>query len=613
MDLLTKTKSLPTRPGVYLMKDAEGRILYVGKAKNLRARVRTYFRPGADGRVHVQFLMARVADIEWLITDSEKEALILENNLIKKHRPKYNVSLRDDKTYLSLRLSVQEPFPRLDAVRRIKKDGALYFGPYSSGRDLRETTALLLKIFPLRQCSGKEFCTSARPCIYHQTRGCRSPCCGEIGEADYKKMVDEVILFLRGRDTKLVTRLQDEMAAAAQAERFEDAARLRDTLRAVDATLERQKAVTRDAVDRDVVGMVREGAEAQIAVLVVRAGALIGRRGYYLSDLLDDDPAVVGEFLRRYYGEDRIVPPEVLTPVDLGEEAQFLEQWLGESRGGRVRIAFPQRGEKAELVKMAAENAVELLAERRKSKVGYETALSELQARLGLPAPPRRMECFDISNFQGREAVASMVTFIGGFPDKSLYRRFHIKTIEGADDFAMLYEAISRRLARRGEEGWELPDLLVVDGGKGQLASACRAARDADVLLPAVAGLAKDRALPGVGPEVARSRERVFIPGRKNPILLPNNSSALFLLQRLRDEAHRFAITFHRQQRSRRIAASELDAVPGVGEKRKRTLLKHFGSLKALKNATAEEILAVPGIPESLARTLAEHFHQTSS
>ncbi|MFU8856397.1 MAG: excinuclease ABC subunit UvrC [Deferrisomatales bacterium] len=608
MDLHEKVSRFPPRPGVYRMLDSQGRVLYVGKAKDLRARVRTYLREGGDGRPRARFLMARVADIEYLVTDTEKEALILENTLIKRHRPRYNVNLRDDKTYLSLRLDVQSPFPRLTMVRQVVRDGALYFGPYSSARGLRETVELVQRLFPLRQCSDAGFQARSRPCLYCQIRGCTAPCCGLVEPAEYRRVVDQVVLFLRGRSRELVGELRRGMEAAADRLDFEEAARLRDRLRAVELTLQRQKAVTHRPVDRDVVALVREGQEAQAAVLVVRAGHLIDRRAYYLGDLQGEDSEVAAQFLQQYYRGDRIVPPEVLvgSALDAGDRS-LLEDWLGEKRGRRVSVLTPRRGEKAELVTMARDNARLLLDERRRTKVGWDAALAELQARLHLPTPPRRIECYDISNSQGREAVGSMVAFAGGTPRKEGYRRFVVRTVAGSDDFAMLYEVLSRRLARRGDERWELPDLLVVDGGRGQLAVAERALSDAGVALPAVA-LAKARPLPGGGQAVEHSPERVFLPGRVNPVILPRSSSALFLLQRLRDEAHRFALSHHRSRRTRAAFASVLEGIPGLGDKRRKALLRHFGSVKRLGAASAEDIAAVPGISDALARRVAERL-----
>ncbi len=607
-NLEAKVSRFPARPGVYLMKDAQGRVLYVGKAKNLRARVRTYFREGADGRVRVRFLMARVADIDFMVTDTEKEALILENTLIKRHRPRYNVDLRDDKTYLSLRLDVQSPFPRLTMVRRIRRDGALYFGPYSSARSLRETLDLLHRIFPLRHCDDREFRNRTRPCLYAQMRGCLAPCCGRVDPAEYRRIVDQAVAFLKGRTGPLLDELRRRMEEAAERLEFEEAARLRDRIRAVELTLERQKAVTHRPVDRDVVAMAREGGEAEVVVLVIRSGNLIDRRAYYFADLQADDPEVVGQFLQQYYRGGRIVPAEVVVGVALPPgERELMEDWLTEVRGGRARVVCPRRGEKADLVRMALENARELLEERRRTKVGYEAALQELKERLRLPEPPRRIEGYDISNLQGRQAVGSLVRFTDGFPDKAGYRRFAVRTVEGADDFAMLYEVLRRRLARRHEPGWELPDLILVDGGRGQVAAAARALEDAGVEVPLV-GIAKARPVPGRGPGVEHTPERVFLPGRSNPVTFGRNSSGLFLLQRVRDEAHRFALSLHRKRRARATLESQLASVPGIGPKRLAALLKHFGSIQRLSRASADEIAAVPGIPRSVAERLAGQF-----
>jgi excinuclease ABC subunit C len=601
MDLQEKVSHFPPRPGAYLMKDGKGKVVYVGKAKDLRTRVRNYFREGADGRPKIRFLMARVADIDFVVTDSEKEALILENTLIKRHRPRYNVDLRDDKTYLSLRLDVKSPYPRLSMTRQIKRDGSLYFGPYSSARSLRATLDLVHQIFPLRQCSDREFQNRTRPCIYCQIRGCKAPCCGLFDSVEYRRLVDQVILFLKGRRFELLDGLKRAMNEASERLNFEEAARVRDRIAAIELTLQHQKAV------------VREGAEAQMVVLVIRSGNLIDRRAYYFADLQADDAEVLIQFLQQYYRGDRIVPTEILVGPELApEDTALLEEWLRDKRGRRVRLLHPQRGEKADLVRMAVENARELLSERRKTKVGYEAALAELETRLRLPAPPHRIECYDISDVHGRQAVGSMVTFLDGFPQKDAYRRFSIRTVEGADDFAMLYEVISRRLAREGE-GWELPDLLVVDGGKGQLGMAVRALEDAGIEGVDLAGLAKARALPGRGVSVEHSPERVFLAGRKNPVIFPHNSSALFLLQRIRDEAHRFALAYHRKRRTRQALASEIEFIPGVGTKRRKALLKHFGSVKRLRQAPWEEIAAVPGISEALARSIAESLGESGS
>lgn len=606
MSLSERIRGLPALPGVYLMSDSSGRILYVGKAKNLKVRVRSYLKPGSDGRIHIKFLMDRATDLDWVVTSSEKDALILENTLIKKHKPRYNIDLKDDKTYLSLRVDLNAPFPRLDLVRRVKADGARYLGPYSSARDLRATLELLLMIFPLRSCSDADFKARTRPCLYHWTRGCPAPCCGLVDRAGYRALVDGVLDFLSGRNTDMSDRLEAEMRCAAEGERFEEAALLRDRLKAVRATLERQKIVSHSPVDRDVVGWVREGGEVEAAVMVVRGGALIDQRLYHLNGVLEEDSDFAAEFLRSYYRGDRIVPPEVVVQAFSEEDREGLSQWLSEKRGGKVRVLTPKRGERLEAVALSAKNAATALEERRKSKVGFETALKELAAALNLPGPPGRIECFDVSNIQGTNAVVGMVTFTDGAPDKALYRRFKIRTVEGSDDFAMLYEAISRRIARRDQEGWQLPDLMVIDGGRGQLSSALRAFSDAGVTPCPVVGLAKARTLGGEEPE--KSPERVFLPGRMNPLILPRNSSALFLLMRVRDEAHRFSVAFHRQTRSKSALSNELLSIEGLGPKRVRALMTAFGSVKGVKAATLGELSAVPGMSERLAQAIIARF-----
>ena len=607
MELSEKIRNLPLHPGVYLFKDDHGRILYVGKAKSLKTRVKSYLKPGSDGRIHIKFLMDRAVDLDWMVTASEKEALILENTLIKKHRPRYNIDLKDDKTYLSLRLDIAEPFPRLDLVRRVRKDGAHYLGPYTSARDLRATVEVLLKIFPLRSCPDSEFKSKKRPCLYHWTRRCPAPCVGMITREDYHKLVDEIDLFLKGRSKSLAELLTLQMRDAAAAEKFEAAAALRDRLKAVEATLLRQRTVTHKPVDRDVIAWVREGAELMVVVLVVRSGAIIDQRSYHLAEVFGDDEEFAGEFLRSYYREDRIVPPEIVLAARIAGGAGFVEYWLSEKRGGKVRVTIATRGEKMTLVKMAMENAASLLAQHRKSKEGFDAALEDLRSRLGMERTPRRMECFDVSNFQGGEPGVGMVRFTDGVPDKAGYRRFSIKTVEGANDFAMLHEAVSRRMARAGQEGWEAPDLLVIDGGRGQLASVQKALEEWGGVSPLAVGLAKARTLAGSA-EPLKTPERVFLPGRVNPLILPQNSSALFLLQRIRDEAHRFALEFHRKKRGRRTLTTELLEVEGLGPKRAKILLKHFGSLKGVKAATLRELLEVPTLPAGIALLVHRKF-----
>jgi len=604
MNLRDKVNHFAARPGVYLMKDAQGRVIYVGKAKNLRVRVRNYFREGGDGRPKIGFLMNKVEDIDFIVADNEKEALLLENTLIKRFKPRYNVSLRDDKTYLSLRIDPTERFPKLSVVRKVKRDGALYFGPYSSGGKLRETVKLLQKAFPLRRCSDQEFGKRDRPCLYHQTGACSAPCFGLISEEAYGKLVRQAILFLKGKGAGILDDLNLSMNEAAENMNYEDAARLRDAITAVKQTLEKQKVATHDNRDIDAIAIYREGSEAQAAALIIRSGVLIDRRSYYLSDLHSEDSEAADEFLQQYYRGQRLVPSQILISATFGEEEKnALEEWLSEKKGKKVKILSPKRGEKAELLAMAQDNAKELLAERRKTKVGYDAALAEIEKKLKLPSRPSRIECFDISNIQGRHAVASMAVFVDGFPQKDAYRKFKIKSVEGQDDFAMLYEALTRRFKKK-DQGWPLPELLMVDGGRGQVAAAAKALSDAGMDEIPLAGIAKARVVAGDEIGVEHSSDRIFIRGRTNPILFSKNSSALFLLCRIRDEAHRFAIEFHRKQRGRAVSASALDEIRGVGKSRRAALLKRFGSLKRIKAATPAELAQTPGISLELAETI---------
>ncbi|TAL15637.1 excinuclease ABC subunit UvrC [bacterium] len=601
MELKAKAGQFPASPGVYLMKDEGGRIIYVGKAVNLRARVKSYFREGADGRPQIPLLMERARDIEFIVTESEKEAFFLENSLIKRHHPRFNVDLRDDKTYYSLRLPVKDRFPRLTLVRKVKDDGALYFGPYSSARDLHDTIDLIHKVFPLRHCSEREFTSRKRPCLYQATRGCKAPCSGLISEEEYRHLVDEVVLFLNGKNKKLIQLLKNGMERAAIEERFEEAALLRDRIRAVETTLEKQKVVSHGGIDKDVVGWVREGSEAQAAILVIRSGLLIDRRGYYMKNLFEDDEETLAEFVRRYYGGERIIPAQILLGTGIGHEAEAIGEWLTEKRGKKVTILNPRRGEGVSLLRLADKNARELLDQRRKSKVGFETALEELRVRLSLPHPPRKIECYDISNIQGTAPVASMVAFLDGMPLKEGYRKFSIKSVAGQDDFAMMAEVIRRRFSR-SEDGWEWPDLVVIDGGPGQLSAAKVAMEEAGAGQVPVIGLAKSRPIPGA--EGVKTPERIFLPGRKNPLILSRNSSALFILQRIRDEAHRFAVEYHRKRRSTSTISSALDGISGVGVARRKALLKRFGSVAGILRASAEEIAGVEGIGKNLAETI---------
>ncbi|WPB80656.1 excinuclease ABC subunit UvrC [Archangium violaceum] len=601
--LEAKLESLPTEPGVYLMKDRRGEIIYVGKAVNLRNRVRSYFTRTGDTRAFVSLLDQFLGDIETVLVHNEKEALLLENELIKKHKPRFNVLLKDDKQYISLRLDRTQSYPRLEVVRRYEKDGARYFGPYSSASAIRETLRIINRYFHLRTCTDHVLANRKRPCLLHQIGRCPAPCVYPVPEQEYRKSVDEVVLFLEGKAGELVDGLRSRMKQAAGDLKFEEAARIRDQLLAIERSLERQKVATTDFKDQDVFASHREGDRLLVYVLYVRQGRLNGGQAFPLGSQEFPDEELLPSFVNLYYDQGNFVPEEVLLPLD-AEEREGLEALLTERKGERVRVMVPKRGEKRDLVDMAQKNAEQAVIERRRTKDETEVVLRRLQDRLHLRNLPRRVECFDISHFQGSSIVASQVAATDGEIDKSRYRRYRIKTLETQDDFASMHEVISRRLKRGQEEG-DLPDLLVIDGGKGQLASALAAAKDLGVEGVDIISLAKSRDLEvhDRDEESARSPERVFIPHRKDPIVLRQNSAELYLLARLRDEAHRFAITFQQKSMRKGNFHSVLEDIPGVGETRKKQLLRQFGSLKRVREATIEELAEVLG------PTLAERVH----
>lgn len=601
--LEAKLDALPTEPGVYLMKDRRGEIIYVGKAVNLRNRVRSYFTRTGDTRAFVALLDQFLGDIETVLVHNEKEALLLENELIKKHKPRFNVLLKDDKQYISLRLDRTQTYPRLEVVRRYQKDGARYFGPYSSASAIRETLRIINRFFHLRTCTDHVLANRKRPCLLHQIGRCPAPCVYPVPEHEYRKSVDEVILFLEGKAGELVDGLRSRMKQASGELKFEEAARIRDQLLAIERSLERQKVATTDFKDQDVFASHREGDRLLVYVLYVRQGRLNGGMAFPLGSQEFPDEELLPSFVNLYYDQGNFVPEEVLLPLDI-EEREGLEALLTERKGDKVRVMVPKRGEKRDLVEMAQKNAEQAVLERRRTKDETEVVLRRLQERLHLRNLPRRIECFDISHFQGASIVASQVAATDGEIDKSRYRRYRIKTLEKQDDFASMHEVITRRLKRGQEEG-DLPDLLVIDGGKGQLASALAAAKDLGVEGVDIISLAKSRDLEvhDRDEESARSPERVFIPLRKDPIVLRQNSAELYLLARLRDEAHRFAITFQQKSMRKGNFHSVLEEIPGVGDARKKMLLRHFGSLKRVREAGIEELAEVLG------PTVAERVH----
>ncbi len=598
-----KLATLPTRPGVYLLKDRKGKVIYVGKAKSLRSRVRTYFR-GGDDRFQIAFLMKKVCDFDTLVTGTEKEALILENNLIKQYKPRYNIRLKDDKSYVSVKVTIQDEWPRILVTRKIRKDGSRYFGPFHSSYSVRETIDTIRKVIPLRTCSDGVFRNRSRPCLEYQIKRCLAPCVLPVDREVYDKHLSDAMMLLSGKRVQLVDEMRAAMAEAAEDERFEDAARLRDRLKAIEVTQERQQAVSHGGGDQDIIGFYREGAFCDVQILFVRNGKLTGNQSFQIDDFELPDDELIGSMLTQYYQADRYLPDEVIVAVDL-EDREVRAEYFTERRGRKVQVLWPQRGLRLRLLAMARENAEQSFRERRESESQYDRISEELQRRLHLRNAPKRIECFDISNFQGGFAVGSMVTFDEGRPDTARYRRFRIKTVKGQDDFASMFEVLTRRF-RRAKTAGGIPDLLVVDGGRGQLSVAVQALSELEIEGVDVVGLAKSRVTRAAREsEIERSEERVFLPGRVNPVVLRRNSNALFVLQRVRDEAHRFAITYHRTLRGRERLHSVLDDIVGVGADRKRKLLRAFGSLKRVREASVDDLAGVSGIP----RRLAEEIH----
>jgi len=595
-----KLAFLPTRPGVYLMKDKTGNIIYVGKARNLRSRIRSYFQAPADQPIKTRVLVSKVNDFDYLVTDTEKEALILENNLIKRYKPRYNVNLKDDKQFLYLKLTVKEQFPRLIFVRRIEKDNALYFGPYASASAVRETLQIIHKLFPIRKCSQRIFKNRVRPCINYQLKRCLGPCCYEVNQAEYQQLVKRITLFLRGQGEELIAQLTGEMEEASQNLNFERAAWLRDIIQAIQTTLEKQKIVSTQNVDQDVIGYNQSEFEKVIFVLFIRQGRMIGSQSFYFRKVELEDSEIVSSFISQFYAEGRFIPDEVIIPLPI-ESQGLMEEYLSEKKGKKVVLIFPQRGRRKELLNMAKENA-RLSQENRNSENNILAAVKEV---FHLRKQPRIIECFDISNLFGGEAVGSQVRFEEGEPVKAKYRHYRIKSVDKIDDFGMMDEIIRRRL-RRGREENDLPDLIIVDGGKGQLQVARRAIKELGIEDQIeVIGLAK-----GKFQDLGKGREKVFLSDRKEPLILSRSSPVLHLLQRMRDESHRFALTLHRKLRQKRQTESPLDLISGIGPVKKKNLLKYLGSLKRIQEAKVEELCQVPFITQKDASNIYNFFHR---
>jgi excinuclease ABC subunit C len=588
--------AIPHRCGVYLFKDEKGGVIYVGKAKDLRNRVGNYFRRGADGRHHIRFMLPRISDVDFTITETEQEALILENNLIKKYRPRYNIFLRDDKTYVNLRLNVRHPFPRLTVVRNPKRDDAMYFGPFTSAGAVRSTLRTIGRVFPLRLCSDAELNSRKRPCLYYDIRMCPAPCVDLVDPQEYRETVNKVIMFLKGRSNELLKSLKEKMELDAAERRYEEAARKRDQIWAIQKILEKQRITSPQRAERDVFGVYHEGSRMVVKSLYVRDGKVTGGDSFIFTNADLPTSEHLSSFLSQYYQRGALIPDEVVLSEEI-EDRESLELFLRARRGGAVKVIVPRRGERRKLVELACSNA-KAVYEGKVEKVDNRELLEDLKVMLELRNFPRRIECFDVSNIGGSQAVASRVTFVDAEPARDLYRRYRIKTVEGADDYAMMKEVLRRRISRGLEEG-DLPDLIAVDGGKGQLGVALKVidslgAYDVDVL--AIAKV-RDRE----SGRKLRGRERIYTASLPEPLLLEGNSKALMLLERIRDEAHRFAVTYHKKIRGRRMTASVLDDVPGVGRVLKGRLMEHFGSVARLKKASVAELAVVEGVSYALA------------
>ncbi len=600
--LKEKLAAAPDAPGVYLMKDEEGRIIYVGKARSLRKRLASYFKPNGHPDMKTGILIRRIADFETIITGTENEALILESNLIKKHRPRYNVILKDDKRYPSLRLDPKAPFPTLKVVRKPSKDGALYFGPFSSPGAVYETLKMINKTYRLRKCKSPLPPKRDRPCINYQMGTCLGACVRDVDEEAYKKMVQEVILLLKGRAPELLKRIEGQMYKAAAVQDFESAAALRDRIAAIKKTQEKQVSVTADFMDRDLFAICRMSGYALITVMDVRSGSLLGSRHYRFEEVLENDAEMIRTFLRQYYEKIPFVPKEILVS-HMPEDVELLEADLRNRRGGAVNINHPVRGEKAKLLEMARQNGAGELKKQVEAIFSETEMLTRLKNRLRLSVLPHRIECFDNSNISGSEPVSAMVVFDHGKPDKSAYRKFKIRSVsQVSDDYAFMAEALKRRYGK-GEKSDPFPDLLMVDGGKGQLNIALSVVRELGIGGAfEIIGIAKKDEKKG------ESADKIFKPGQSNPVPLGREGDLLFFLQRIRDEAHRFAISFHRKRRNTASLRSALDVIPGIGKKRKAALLRHFKTVDKIREATAEEIREVPGMTRAAADAVKHHL-----
>jgi excinuclease ABC subunit C len=593
-------KGLPARPGVYLFKDAGGNIIYVGKAVSLRHRVSSYFGAGQKLAPKIRRMVGNIADLEYFVTASEQEALILELNLIKRHHPRYNVRLKDDKTFPYLKIDLAEDWPRVHITRTLKENGGRYFGPFASAKSIRQTLRLIKGIFPFRSCSKPITGSDARPCLEYHIGNCLAPCIGAVSRQEYAEVIRQVVLFLEGKQERVVKKLRAQMERAAEKMDFEKAARLRDQIQAVEQVVEGQRIAARVRGEQDVIAFEADRDQAYVQVFFIRGGKLIGRESFLLRGTSDEAPGqIMASFIKQFYASAPHIPPLLLLQHP-AQDATVLQGWLSGKRGSRVVIQSPRRGTKKELVGIVAENARQGLEQLKIKQLASPRALSaaleEIQKELNLPRLPARIEGYDISDIQGAAAVGSLVVFEGGRPRPDHYRRFKIKTVSGVDDYAMLGEVLKRRFKRgdQASDSWAvMPDLVLIDGGKGQISAALTAMREVGAGSIPAAGLAKEN-------------EEIFIPGRSKPVVLPRSSPGLQLLQRLRDEAHRFALGYHQRVRQKQAFASVLDSVPGIGPRRKRALLRQFGSVKAIREAPLEELAGVKGMTRGLAEKIKE-------
>ena len=597
-------KQLPNSPGVYLLKDAAGNILYVGKAANLHHRVRSYFGAGQKLSPKLQRMVARVSELDFFITSSEQEALILELNLIKRHHPRYNVRLKDDKTFPYLKIDLNEDWPRVHITRRLEEDGGRYFGPFASAKSVRQTLKVIKGIFPFRSCSRTITGTDSRACLDYHIHHCLAPCIGVASKEEYAEVINQVVLFLEGKQELVVKELEGKMNRAAEALNFEQAALLRDQIQAINRVIEGQMIAAKVRGEQDVIALANDKDQACVQVFFIRGGKLIGRESFVLQGTRSEEPPqIMTSFIKQFYSSSPHIPPLLLLQYPVEDKA-IIEGWLQSKRGAKVNIQVPRRGSKRQLVNIVAENAQQGLEQLKIKQLATPAALAEalaeIKRELHLPRLPSRMEAYDISNIRGTAAVGSMVVFENGKPKPAHYRRFRIKTVSGADDYAMLHEVLRRRFKRSSEasatDSWAiLPDLILIDGGKGQLNAALLAINESGVSSVPTASLAKEN-------------EEIFVPQKTEPVILPRSSPGLQLLQRLRDEAHRFALGYYQKIHKRETFTSALDAIPGIGPKRKRALLKRFGSVQGIRQASEEELAATKGMPQSLAKRVKENL-----